>query len=80
MSWNGDTGLTLGAASSVFKTVIDNNGMYFKEGDTIVSYVSNNQLNIPNAVINNNLIIGKYFMSAREDGSFSISWQGELSK
>lgn len=75
MSWNGDTGLTLGAASSAFKTVIDNTGMYFKEGDTIVSYVSNNQLNIPNAVINNNLIIGKYFMSAREDGGFSISWQ-----
>ncbi len=77
MSWNGDTGLTLGAASSAFKTVIDNTGMYFKEGDTIVSYVSNNQLNIPNAVINNNLIIGKYFMSSREDGGFSISWQGD---
>lgn len=72
-----ENGLTLGAASSAFKTVIDNQGMYFKQGDTIVSYVNNNQLNIPNAVINQNLIIGKYFFSTRDDGGFSISWQGD---
>lgn len=72
-----ENGLTLGASSSAFKTVIDNQGMYFKQGDTIVSYVNNNQLNIPNAVINQNLIIGKYFFSARDDGGFSISWQGD---
>lgn len=72
-----ENGLTLGASSSEFKTVIDNQGMYFKQGDTIVSYVNNNQLNIPNAVINQNLIIGKYFFSTRDDGGFSISWQGE---
>ena len=71
-----ENGLTLGAASSAFKTVIDNQGMYFKQGDTVVSYVNNNQLNIPNAVINQNLIIGKYFFSARDDGGFSVSWQG----
>ena len=72
-----ENGLTLGASSSAFKTVIDNKGMYFKQGDTIVSYVNNNQLNIPNAVINQNLIIGKYFFSVRDDGGFAISWQGE---
>ncbi|MBO5015352.1 MAG: hypothetical protein J6C92_06015, partial [Bacteroidaceae bacterium] len=72
-----ENGLTLGAASSAFKTVIDNQGMYFKQGDTVVSYVNNNQLNIPNAVINQNLIIGKYFFSTRDDGGFSISWQGD---
>ena len=71
-----ENGLSLGSLSSEFKTVIDNQGMYFKQGDTIVSYVNNNQLNIPSAVINRNLIIGKYFLSAREDGGFSISWQG----
>lgn len=80
LTWSEDTGLTLGASSSNFKTVIDNNGMYFKEGSVTVSYVSNNQLNIPNAVINQTLIIGKYFYSAREDGGFSISWQGGLNK
>lgn len=71
-----ENGLILGATTSEFKTVIDNQGMYFKQGNTIVSYVNNNQLNIPNAVINQNLIIGKYFLSARDDGGFSISWQG----
>lgn len=70
-----ENGLTLGASTSAFKTVIDNQGMYFKQGDTIVSYVNNNQLNIPNAVINQSLIIGKYFFSARSDGGFSVSWQ-----
>lgn len=70
-----ENGLTLGATSSAFKTVIDNRGMYFKQGDITVSYVNNNQLNIPNAVINQNLIIGNYFLSARSDGGFSISWQ-----
>ena len=72
-----ENGLILGSSSSAFKTVIDNQGMYFKQGDTIVSYVNNNQLNIPNAVINQNLIIGKYFFSTRDDGGFSISWQGD---
>ena len=74
MTYDGN-GLTLGATSSIFKTVIDNQGMYFKQGDTVVSYVNNKQLNIPNAVINQSLIIGQYFLSTREDGGFSISWQ-----
>lgn len=78
----GDDGLTLGATSSQFKTVIDNQGMYFKyrnpDGkETTVSYITNSKLNIPHAVINQGLIIGKYFFSAREDGGFSISWQGD---
>lgn len=45
MTFN-DDGLTLGATSSEFKTVIDNQGMYFKQGDTVVSYVNNNQLHV----------------------------------
>ncbi len=74
MTFN-DDGLTLGATSSEFKTVIDNQGMYFKQGDTTVSYVSNNQLYIPNAVIESTLILGNFFFSPREDGSMSLTWQ-----
>lgn len=74
MTFNGD-GLTLGATSSDFKTVIDNAGMYFKQGDTVVSYVNNNQLYIPNAVIENTLILGNFFFSPREDGGVSLTWQ-----
>lgn len=69
-------GLTLGATSSQFKTVIDNSGMYFKQGDTIVSYINNNQLHIPNAVIENTMILGKFFFSPRSDGGVSLTWQG----
>ena len=73
----GDDGLTLGATSSAFKTVIDNQGMYFKQGNTIVSYVNNNQLHIPNAVIESTLILGDFFFSPRDDGGVSLTWQGE---
>ena len=71
-----ENGLTLGATSSAFKTVIDNQGMYFKQGDAIVSYVNNSQLYIPNAVIEQNLILGGFFFSSRTDGGVSVTWQG----
>lgn len=74
MTFNED-GLTLGATSSEFKTVIDNAGLYFKQGDTIVSYVDNNQLHIPNAVIESTLILGNFFFCPREDGGVSLTWQ-----
>lgn len=74
MTFN-DDGLTLGATSSEFSTLIDNTGMYFKQGNVIVSYVNNNQLYIPNAVIENTLILGKFFFSPREDGGVSLTWQ-----
>lgn len=68
-------GLTLGSSSSDFKTVIDNNGLYFKQGSTIVSYVNNNQLHIPNAVIEKTMVLGRFFFSPREDGGVSLTWQ-----
>lgn len=70
----GDNGLILGASTSSFKTIIDNEGLYFKQGDTIVSYVNNKQLYIPNAVIEQSLVLGKYFVSSSDDGSISIVW------
>lgn len=71
-----DDGLTIGALSSVFKTLIDNRGMYFKEGSTTVAYINNKQLYIPNAVIENTLILGKFFFNPRYDGGVSLTWQG----
>lgn len=72
-----DDGLTLGATTSQFKTVIDNRGMYFREGDTTVAYINNNQLYIPNAVIENALILGKFFFNPHSngDGGVSLTWQ-----
>lgn len=71
-----ENGLTLGAQSSTFKTVIDNQRLAFKDGDSVVSYISNNQLYIADAVINNTLVLGNFFISPRADGSVSIIWQG----
>lgn len=73
-----DDGLTLGALSSSFKTIIDNRGMYFKEGDTTVAYINNNQLYIPNAVIEKALVLGKFFFNphSNNDGGVSLTWQG----
>ena len=73
-----DDGLTLGALTSSFKTTIDNRGMYFKEGDTIVAYINNNQLHIPNAVIEKALVLGNFFFNphSNNDGGVSLTWQG----
>ena len=72
-----DDGLTLGAMSSNFRTIIDNRGMYFKEGGTTVAYINNNQLYIPNAVIEKTLVLGKFFFSPHSngDGGVSLTWQ-----
>ena len=75
MTFNGN-GLTLGATSSNFKTVIDNKGMYFKENNQTISYISNSQLYIYDAVIRTSLTLGKFFFSPRTDGGVSLTWQG----
>lgn len=72
-----ESGLTLGAQESNFKTVIDNHRLAFKEGDAVVSYISNSQLYISDAVINNNMILGKFYFSPRTDGGVSLAWQGD---
>lgn len=76
MTFN-DDGLTLGATSSDFKTVIDNKSMRFKQGDETVAYINNNQLYIENATIKQTLMLGKFFFNPRTDGGVSLTWQGE---
>lgn len=71
-----ENGLTLGATSSEFKTVIDNQRLAFKQADTVVAYMSNNQLYIPNAVIESTLVLGNFFFSPHADGGVSLTWQG----
>ncbi len=72
----GDNGLTLGAESNDFKINIDNKTMRFFDGDSVVAYIGNNQLYINNATVKNNLLLGKFFFSPREDGGVSLTWQG----
>lgn len=62
--------------NSAFKTVIDNTRLAFLDGNTVAAYISNNQLFIPNAVIQNTLTLGGFFFSPRSDGGVSLTWQG----
>lgn len=73
------SGLTIGASSSQFKTMIDNQGMFFMEGDIKVAYISNSQLYIPHAIIEHTLALGKFFFSPHSngDGGVSLTWQGD---
>ena len=72
-----DDGLSLGASGSDFKTVIDNQRMAFKDGDTTVAYVSNKQLYIPDATVEKSLTIGqfKFTPHANDDGGMSLIWE-----
>lgn len=72
-----ENGLTLGATTSAFKTVIDNERLAFYDGATVAAYISNNQLYIPNAVIQQTLSLGKFFFAPRTDGGVSLTWQGD---
>ena len=79
----GDDGLVLGAKTdsgeSPFTTTIDNQGMYFKDGDTRVSWVTNEQFYMKNAVVaqGGTLTIGNFFFSQHDDGSVSLTWQND---
>lgn len=74
----GDSGLELGATNSDFKTLIDNQGMYFKDGDTTVAYAMNNQFYMPNAVVEKALKLGNFMFvpHSNSDGGMSLVWAG----
>lgn len=69
-----ENGLTLGALNSNFSTVIDNRRLAFMDGDSVAAYISNNQLYIPNAVIQSTLSIGNFYFLPRDDGGVSLIW------
>lgn len=75
MNFKDDEGLTLGAKSSKFKTVIDNERMAFKQNDDTVAYISNNQLYIANAILTGSFTLGDFFFSPRPDGGVSLTYQ-----
>lgn len=94
MTFGGSDGLVIGAsqngAESKFKTVIDNQGMYFKQRDVTVSYIQNESLNINKATIRRQMQIGNFLFQPRTEavsgedvpsgsvGSFSIVWVDDV--
>lgn len=79
MKFDASTGLTMGATvngtESTFKTVLDNQSLKFYEDNTPVAWVAAKQLNIKDAVIEDNLLIGNFFFTERTDGGVSLIWQ-----
>lgn len=75
MQFDSSTGLTLGAEGSSFKTIIDNESLKFMDGEKTVSFITGQQLHIIDAVIENCLLLGKFFFSPRDDGGVSLTWQ-----
>lgn len=72
-----ENGLRLGATSSAFSTLIDNQGMYFKDNDVTVAYIQSKQLYIPDAVIKNRLLLGHFFFAPHQnDNGMSLIWGG----
>lgn len=79
LSFDPDTGLSIGQSGSDFKTVITNTALEFKEDATTTAYISNEQLYINSAIINDVLSLGNYaLMPHRGSGKrgFSILWKG----
>lgn len=75
LTFNGNQGLKIGAKNSDFSTVITNDRMAFKQKDDTVAYISNNQLNIENAIIRSSFVLGHFYWIPRSDGSIAVSWR-----
>lgn len=75
LTFSGDEGLAIGAKNSDFSTVITNDRMAFKQKESTVAYISNNQLNIENAIIRSSFILGHFYWIPRSDGSIAVSWK-----
>lgn len=70
---SGDPLLELGASSSSSKVRLTNEKLSFVSNDSEVAYVSNDRLNINNATINNELVMGNFVWIPRSDGSLSLN-------
>lgn len=70
---SGDPLLELGASSSSSKVRLTNEKLSFVSNDSEVAYVSNDRLNINNATINNELVMGNFVWIPRSDGSLSLT-------
>ena len=67
LNFNSSEGLIIGATNSAtgeeesFRTVIDNHSLSFQYNATTVAAITDNQLSINNARINNDMQIGRFY-------------------
>ena len=68
--------IILGETDSNFKVVITNTNIRFMEGSSIPAYISNQALNVGDAVINGELRQGGFAWVARSNGNYGLVWKG----
>lgn len=67
-------GMELGKSNSKFKAKLTNEKLAFTEDNTEVAYISNKKLNITDAEIENQLLIGRFAFVPRSNGNMSLKW------
>jgi hypothetical protein len=71
--------IELGQTDSVFKLLITNNSIMFKEGTNTPAYINNESLYINKAVIEEELQQGEFVWQARSNGNLGLIWKGATS-
>lgn len=62
---------------SDFHIVINGHRLEFYQGETSASYVSNNQMMMPSAIVRDMLQVGDWAFVAQESGNLSLTWIGD---
>ena len=74
--------LRIAKPGSRFAVELSDDGLFFKQNDTAVSYINMNRLYIPYAVVLDQMMIGKeennslWAWTSEEDGSLTLKWIG----
>lgn len=71
-----ETGLTVGAVGSDFKTVITDERLAFMDGNTTPAYISGQLFNMVNAIVRGTLKIGGYEFQPKANGRVYLVWSG----
>ena len=69
-----EDGISIGKTNSPFSVNISNNKMSFKEEGTEVAYISNKEMRITDAVVENSMVLGNFKFIPRITGNTSLIW------
>ena len=67
-------GISIGKSDSPFSVNISNQKMSFKEQGTEVAYISDKEMRITDAVIENSMVLGNFKFIPRITGNMSLIW------
>lgn len=74
-TYDGEPCIELGESDSNFKLRITNTSIQFMEGSDTPAYISNQALNIKKAIIENELQIGNFVWTERDNHNVGLMWK-----